>query len=96
MRSPRCSLLRFEIGLGQVIYHKALLRKPGYQVDRGGQLSGINQNVVGKAELPQLRNTAKEIVPNKEAVVELVLRNVAKSAKLFELRKVFEPITERW
>ena len=49
-------------------------------------LPGVNQNVVGKAELPQLRNTAKEIVPNQEAVVELVLRNVAKSAKLFELR----------
>ena len=84
-RGPSRAIPELDRGLRQMVDDKWLLWKASDQVQRGGQLPGIDENVVGKAELAEVGDAADEIIAHQKTVIRLVLRNVAESAKLVEL-----------
>ncbi len=61
---------------------EALFREAFYKINGCGQLSWIDENVVGKTKCVQLGDTFYKLLASEEAVIRLCLRDVAKAAQL--------------
>ena len=62
----------------------------GDELEGGGQLLGVNENVVGKAEFAETGDATEEIGAGEETLVRFVLGKVAEAAELVELREVLQ------
>ncbi len=93
-RRPVCELTSADIGLGDVIEHERLIRQTPGEFDGGRKLARINKDVVGEPEFGELRDAANEIFACEELIVGFGLRDVSKSAELWESRKLFQTLAK--
>src|SRR5579864_5051459 len=84
---PCRTIFGFDLRFRHVVDNESLLRKARDQFERGRQLFGIDENVVGEIELTQTRDSPDEIFANQEAIVWFVLDDVTESAQLPKLRE---------
>ena len=69
-------------GLAMWSRTKRWLREGARQLDRGGELSRVDEDVVGEVERCEGGDAALEVGAEHEAVVGLVLHDVADAAQL--------------
>ena len=79
---PLAYLAAPDIRLRQVIEHEALPAEPRDELGRGGQVSRVNQEVVGEAATLEQRDAATKSRPQHEAIVGLVLHDMADADEL--------------
>src|ERR1700687_1348429 len=90
--SPRLQLARLDLGLAEVIDDKGLPRMRGDELEHGGKMFRINQDVIGEAELGKAGDAALEVGAKHETLVGLALNEVAEAAQLFERPPLRESI----
>jgi len=71
-----------------MVQYKGLVGKLFHERSGYGQVPGVNQDVVTKTELPELRYTPQKRRTEQEFVVRLILYNVTDSPQLGLLRKM--------
>src|SRR6266404_1378253 len=82
LRCPGRSFCGFYLRLCHMVDDEALFREAFYKINGCGQLSWIDENVVGKTKCVQLGDTFYKLLASEEAVIRLCLRDVAKAAQL--------------
>ena len=87
---PRLDACLTDPRLGEMIQDKGLLGKATDQFDCGGELAGINQEIVGKPKCGQLRDSPDKGFTGEKTVVGFVLGDVAESRQFWVPRKVGE------
>src|SRR5258708_731597 len=80
--------------LGEVVDYETLLGEPGCEFHRGRKLLRINENVVGEIKSTQLCDGLDKVFAREEAIVWLGLRDMAKAAKFWKARKMFEAFSD--
>ena len=76
---PTVQLAAANVGLSEVIEHEALRGKFLHKLNRGRKLTRIDQNIIREAVPLQMRDPAKKIRTEQEAIVGLGLHDVSKS-----------------
>lgn len=79
VRAPGLELVGPHVRLAQVVEHEALRGAALDQLDRCGQLTRMDQQVVGQVELREQAQAAPEVGAQQEGVVGLVLGDVAQA-----------------
>ncbi len=70
-----------DVGLGDVIEDEALVRESARELERGGELARVDEDVVGEIERGEGGDAALEVGAEHEVVVGLVLHDVADAAE---------------
>jgi hypothetical protein len=83
-------------GLGEVIENERLIGKLVDEFDGGGKLARVDEEVVAEAKLAQEADAAHEIRADEEAVVRLILGNVADSHEARVAGEACEILDHAW